>query len=168
MRPECQIVEISLIDYLEHRVPDRLREKVEKHLRGCTACADLVQKISLLWREFDQKKRIEPPPTLWTAIQNRLEGVKEKVPVRNKILFGLKRNFRPAAVLLLLLAGIFFGYHLGYVPDASGRISSFESAGDKSPEEMFVKNYLKDFQDIPDGSMADVYMGAGIKNEEKP
>jgi hypothetical protein len=71
MRPQC-IGEEMLMDYVEGRLPERQRSRVERHLVGCERC---LEEAALVWQMLHAKELVEMEPVPETVTNRAVEGV---------------------------------------------------------------------------------------------
>lgn len=157
MNTGCRQVEDNLIDFVERKVPESLQRAIEGHLENCPECARLVERFSLVWEDLPKGERFTPPASLWPKLLDKIQSYDEPRLSGDRVFEGLMNSLRPAAIALLLIFGIFFGFHLGNIPE---RFPKAVQPNDVDPhliEEIFVTEYLKDLQDFPLGSISDVY-----------
>jgi hypothetical protein len=164
MKTGCLQVEDNLIDYVERKVPESLRGNIEDHLDRCLECARLVERFMLVWDAFPEEERVTPPESLWPDLWERIRSYDKPRKVDKRVFDGLVNSLRPVAAALLLLLGVFFGFHLGNFP--AGAPEKLESAeiDPHGLEEIFVTEYFQDFQDFPLGSIGDAYMSFEIQS----
>lgn len=169
MNTECRKVEENLIDFVEKRVSESLQIAIEEHCESCPHCDRLVKRFALIWQEFTKRERLTPSASFWSDLYDKIHASEKPQLLWDKIFIGFKNSLRPAAIILVLFFGVFFGYHLGNVPEGFGEISEPKDIDQKISEEMFVDQYIQDFQDFPLGSVDDFYMRYEIqKQDEEP
>jgi predicted anti-sigma-YlaC factor YlaD len=157
MRSECKKVEKNLIDLIESKLPEVLKVEIEDHLRSCLKCARLFRQFSLSWEAIAKKERKSPSASFWPALVERIQAAERPQLVRYRILAGVKNSLRPAIITLILLAGVFFGYYLGQVPQGVE-----EPAFGKE----YFEEYFEAFEDFPPGSGGDFYLNIIREQEE--
>ncbi|MBN1223913.1 MAG: hypothetical protein JXB23_11755 [Candidatus Aminicenantes bacterium] len=146
-----------MIDFVEKSLPEVLQIEIEEHLRECAKCNRLVRQFSPIWKDFASRERKAPSTSLWPALIEKIQAEKKPQLLRNKILAGVKNSLRPAVATLILLAGMFFGYHLGNVPDDAGELVSGQG---------YFSEYLETFEDFPPGSVGDFYLKYTIQERK--
>jgi hypothetical protein len=149
MNSGCKKVEESLIDFVEGKVPDILKAEIEEHIQSCEKCDRLVREFTAIWQSISTRESKAPSLSFWPVLVQRIQTDEKPKRVWEHIILGLKHSLRPAALSLLLLLGAFLGYHLGHIPEDTGKLIS--------GEEYFVE-YLEGFQDFPLGSAGDFYL----------
>jgi hypothetical protein len=113
------------------------------------------------WEGLSTKEKFELSETFWPELLAKIEASEKSQPLLEKIIAGFRNSLRPAAVSLILLFGVFIGYHLGTTPRPETSQSEMSS--------QYIEQYLLDFQDIPYGSVGDFFTKYEIPiQEEKP
>jgi hypothetical protein len=167
MKAGCRKVEENLIDFVENGLSEPLRDEIERHLSNCARCKRLVERFTLIWPDFSKRQSMAPSPSFWPGLLDKIQ-TREKFHRRGrKLLWGLKVSFRPAAVVLIFLLGIYFGYYLGNIPQAAASLSESWDMDTAAAEDIIVDPYFQDFQDFPMGSVADFYVTPRIQPQDK-
>jgi hypothetical protein len=169
MNKACRLFEENLIDFMELEVPESLKKVIEDHLENCPSCARLAERFWLGWDDLAKRERLKPPVSLWPGLYAKISLYdKAKRPSRG-ISAGIWNFLRPGVITLLFLSAILFGFYLGDMPASSPERALPEKAHHEMFEEIYVADYLKDFQDFPVGSMSDLYIGYKIQSpDEQP
>ena len=146
----CKYVENKIVDYLEGKVSEEERIKVEDHLLKCRRCRTMVKEVSSVWDYMITPTMSELSPYFWTKLHRRiLKYEKPKVwyvPLLGKPI----KYFRPAIIAALFIFGVFFGYKLG---------DSYVNKEVSLYQEKFDENiYFKVFDELPEGSIGDAYV----------
>ena len=109
----CKYVENKIIDYLEGKVSEGERIKIEEHLLKCGRCRTMVKEVSSVWDYMISPTMSELSPYFWTKLQGKiLEYERSKIWYIDMLESPLK-FLKPAALGLLFAVGIFFGYEIG-------------------------------------------------------
>lgn len=148
MKLECQNIADHLIDIVENNIPESQNKAIQEHLTDCPQCRRLIQNFAHVWKELTPAEKMVPSESFWPELVARIKASEKPVPLRERIILGLRHSLRPAAVSLILIICAFFGYRLGDIPrmeTAQSDISYFEQ-------------FAQDFQDFPEGSVSDFYM----------
>jgi len=87
----------------------------------------------------------------------RVVAYDEKPSPGRAVFVPLRRLLRPAVAILLLVAGILAGYEMGNTTRKEFR-----------PEDSFLGQLLGSFEDIPEASVADFYVGRQFIKKAKP
>jgi hypothetical protein len=164
---DCKKLEEHIVDLIEHSLPSELQKEMQAHLADCPHCERLVRDFSDLWEELGLRVRREPPESLWPSLRLRLEAQWEHPFRSSAFLTGLLGLLRPAALSLAVLLAVLAGFQLG---GPRGEYASGLQITELSPElrqEAYASFYLGPFTDIPEGSLADFYLGAETLDEEK-
>lgn len=158
MNADCRKVEENVIDFVEKKLPESQQKIIQKHLEDCPQCYGLVKRFADIWQGFPEQKRLIPSDKFWPELFAKIQAYEKPQPLWDKVLTGLRSSLRPAAVSLILLLGIFFGYHLGNMPGYSN-LSEVNA----------VEQYITEFQDFPIGSVGDFFTTYEIQiQEERP
>lgn len=158
MNADCKKVEENVIDFIERKLPEPQQKIIRKHIEGCPQCYGLVKRFADIWQEFPEQKRSIPSDKFWPELFAKIQAYENPQPLWDKVITGLRSSLRPAAVSLILLLGVFFGYHLGNMPGHS-------NLSEVTP----VEQYITEFQDFPIGSVGDFFTTYEIQiQEERP
>ena len=157
MKTGCRLVEDNLIDFVEGKVPQSLRNAIEVHLDGCLDCAGLVERFAGIWDTLPEVERVLPPASLWPNLLHKIQSFDKPRPIGKSVFDGRVNSLRTVALVLLLLFGVFFGFHLGNVPERFPETGRLDEIDPHLFEEIFVTEYFQDFQDFPLGSIGDLY-----------
>ncbi len=158
MNADCRKVEENVIDFVEKKLPESLQGTIQDHLESCPQCNRLVKSFAHLWKEFSAAEKRTPSDKFWPELFAKIQAYEKPQPLWDKVLTGLRSSLRPAAVSLILLLGIFFGYHLGNMP-------GYSNLSEVNP----VEQYITEFQDFPIGSVGDFFTTYEIQiQEERP
>ncbi len=74
---------------------------------------------------------------------------------------------RPAAVGLAVLVTALAGFHLGNPQGEYGALPQLSELSPELREEAYTAHLLEPFRDIPEGSLAEFYLGIESPDEEK-
>ena len=170
MKTGCGKVEKNMIDLLEKKIPESLRKEIEHHMDDCPGCKRIAQQFNQVWSnfvDFSERHKATPSPLFWPGLLDKIQKKEKPHSPGNKLLRGLKVSFRPAAAALVFLLGIYFGYDLGNIPQTAEPLPEAIDMETAAAEEIIVDPYFQDFQDFPQGSVADFYVSLGIQQEDK-
>jgi hypothetical protein len=126
-----------------------------------------VRDFSLLWEELSTPREKERPVSLWPSLERKLRARRERRFRSGAFITGFLGLLRPAAVSLAVLIAVLAGIQLGR---PRGESASGLRLSELSPElkaEAYASLYLEPFSDIPEGSLADFYLGAEAFEEER-
>ncbi|HDT11288.1 MAG TPA: hypothetical protein ENN58_00970 [bacterium] len=160
MRKACRMVENKLLDYIEGNLPANMIKSIEEHRKSCVKCDHIVERVSAVLFEVPKIERFQISDSFWPGLQEKIRKSERVLPVSDRIFSGFKMMLRPAALILILLAGIFFGYQMGNVTDGFGEISINKITDADLHSQVFVEKYLQDFQEVLKGSPAEFYLQA--------
>jgi hypothetical protein len=152
------MVKKKLIDYIEGKLPGDEIQSIEEHRKNCVECDFLIKQFSAIWSEIPRIERLQPSDSFWRGLQAKIQAFESPQFISDKIFASLKMILRPAALFMILLAGIFFGYQMGNIKDDFGDISKSEVIDADMSGKFYVENYFQDFQEIPTGSPAEFYL----------
>jgi anti-sigma factor RsiW len=156
---ECSQIEENLVEFVEQTAPAALRKEMQAHLAACSRCGRLVKDFSELWGELSPQARKDPPASFRPSLERAARALEEH-PIRSSaFVSGLLGLLRPAAVSLAVLLAVLAGFQLGglqerYLPDAQ-----LSGLPPELKQEAYAARYLEPFTDIPEGSLADFYLG---------
>lgn len=158
MEKDCKKTEERLLDYVEGNLPEDSIRAIEQHRKNCRRCDLLIKNFSGVWSKISERERVQISPSFWPGLQAKIQAVESPQPLSERIFSGLKMILRPAALTVILLAGLFLGYQMGNITDVFGDISNSKTLDSERPEKAYVENYFQDFQEIPTGSPAEFYL----------
>lgn len=151
----CAFIRSHLISVAEKDIAGAASPDVQNHLDSCPECALLVQQFSRAWENPVPPADIQPSPSFFPRLIERIKADEELRPGRRGPLTVVWRILRPAVVAAIFLGGIFAGYEVG---KAGKNIPS--------PEGSFAGRLLDSFDDIPRGSVADFYISRQNSKKE--
>jgi hypothetical protein len=152
---------------VEKKVSGSLREVIEDHLNECTDCARLVGRFSVVWEALPEGERIQTPASLWQDLLDKIQSHDRPLSIDKSVFDGFVRLMRPVVSVSLLLLAMFFGFHLGNIPEGLPETAGPVEADPYLLEEVFVTEYFQDFQDFPLGSIGDVYVSLEIPDMDE-
>lgn len=158
MKKNCRMVEEKLLDYIEGKLPRDTIKIFEEHRKRCVQCDLLIKNFIEIWSSISENEKVQPSDSFWPGLQAKIQAVERPQPLSDRIFSDLKMILRPAALTIILLAGIFLGYQMGNITDVLGDISNSKTLDSERPEKAYVENYFQDFQEIPIGSPAEFYL----------
>ena len=167
MNGSCRKVEENLIDFVEKKVSEPLRREIERHLEECPDCMHLAKRFTQVWPDFSKRQPMVPSPSFLPGLLNKIQTHENFHRPQKKLLWGLKASLRPAAVVLILLLGIYFGYYLGNIPQTGEPLPETWNMDTAAAEEILIDPYFQDFQDFPAGSVAGFYVSPGFQPQDK-
>lgn len=156
-KPECQKIAASLVEIAERTLPETRRREVESHLAACPDCQRLVRAFGSVWDGLSSPRPGKPSVSVWPALARSLDEQGGTPSRRAGFIPGLAGWLRPVSAVLLILAGLFLGFHLGGGPDRQGW----------NAQEMYVGVYLEDFTEVPPDSLAALYLGSERPEKEQ-
>lgn len=169
MNKACRFFEENIIDFVDREVSESLEKSIENHLDNCPRCARLAKSFERGWDDLVKRERLEPPDSLWPGLYAKISLHDKAQRPSRRISVSIWNFLRPAVITLLFLSAIFFGVYLGNIPASSFERALSEEAHPEIFEQNYVADYLKDFQDFPEGSMADMYLSYKIQSpDEQP
>jgi hypothetical protein len=157
MNWDCQEVANHLIDIIEENMPASQKKAILDHTAVCPRCDRLLKDFSRVWQDISTAEKRTPSEGFWPGLLAKIEARERPRPFREKMIAGLRISFRAAAVSLILAFGIYFGYYLGNTP-------SMETAQSDVPS---FEQYIRDFQDFPEGSVSDFYTQYEVQNQQE-
>ncbi len=153
----CRLIEEKLVDFIEQQLDDELTERIRQHIESCASCRELVEQFRAIWTSVDEIEELEPSPFFRTRLEARLDDEivgKSPDPIWKRIFPTLQ----PAAIAVALLLAVFSGYKFAVVPATAG-----ESVDESS--DLLVDYGLDSFEDLPGGSLADLYFDLTASND---
>jgi len=155
-QPECQEIQELLVEIAEGTLSAAQRGRIDFHLRECPECKELIKSFEQVWGGLGATRSPQAFPSLWPALEKALDKQPKPTAGPLDLLAGF---LRPVAALLLILAGTYLGLQLGKAPSRQG----WENRA------VYVESYLQDWADIPQDSLAALYLTSGqTEKEETP
>jgi hypothetical protein len=163
----CRLIDEHLVDFIEHKASADLQKNLQSHIEECPRCKQRVTEFSELWSKLSPQFRKEPSFSLWPSLEQAIREC-EAHPFRfSEIYRGFVRTLRPAAMSLIIIIGIFFGFQIGNTPDNSELEPLQSNLRPGISPEIYFSQYLEDFKDIPLDSTAAFYLGDNKPDEDK-
>ncbi len=156
---DCRLIEEKLVDFIEQQLDDETAEQIRQHIKSCASCRKLVEDFNAIWTsvDVDKIKELEPPPFFKTRLGARLDDVIDRESAK-PFWRKLFPTFQPAAIVVALLLAVFSGYKFANVPTVA------DDSVDESAE--LLDDYgLDSFEDLPVGSLADIYFDLTADND---
>jgi len=145
----CKEVKKLFALFLENEISQDQRAEIEKHLKTCPKCSQLLDEFSQLWTSLDQREKVQASPNFWIKLQQRIINSKERKSPVMDLVDMLIRFALPAAAALM--AAIFVGNYLGNFSMPDGQTLSSEL------------QYLTVFNDMPAGSIEEIYFKINLE-----
>jgi hypothetical protein len=109
----CEAIQHDLDEYVDNTLAPEARERVERHLDGCAACAGLASDLFRLRDAARTLGPVAPPERVWHALAERVRQTHAAAPAVSRRPGPVRRAFPSwaglAAALLLAAAGIVAG-----------------------------------------------------------
>ncbi len=163
----CSKIEENLVEFVEHTASAALRKEMQAHLDACARCERLVKDFSELWGELSPHARQDPPESFRPSLERAARALEDHPFRSGAFVTGFLGLLRPAALSLAVLFAVLAGSQLGGLQE---RYFPGEQLSELSPElkrEAYAASYLEPFADIPEGSLADFYLGNEPPEEDK-
>ena len=129
---DCEAIKINLPEYIDRKLDEKTREKVEKHLKSCESCRALYEEMSSFLSFMDSLPSPEVPEGMKEEFAERLADLdileKKKIrviPMWTKI----------AAMLVLAFGTYWVGYKTG---EHKGEIVQNQLASEVSAQKQQV------------------------------
>ena len=148
---ECKNFQKHLIFYLEETIAPEKKSLFDEHVKNCSHCSLLLSEFSGIWDRMSEPGQEELSPYFSTKLMNRITEY-EKTSVFSFTTLGNK-ILKPVFIGAVCILGIFLGYNLG---SFSSDIQSPPLTSEIS-ETHYTETYLSLFNDIPEGTFADLY-----------
>jgi len=152
----CHVVERNLVDLAENNLDKETHQKIQEHLEHCERCARLSRHFIGAWQDLSSPEELSLSQATLANLMKKVVASDEHPSRWPEVFISVRRFFRPAIASLLLLAGVLAGHELGKISRDRAR-----------PEDSFAARLLQSFEDIPQGSVADFYVGRQIVEKEK-
>ncbi len=151
-------IQKKLIFFLDGELTDHEMTGIRRHLEQCSLCATRFEAISNVYQMGDTVKRPEPSSYLWALLAQRIEESETHEHLFADYFEQLVKLARPAAVLLMLVAGISLGIYLGSVPTPAAANNVTDQPSVQELEQFYNSIYLDSFRDLPPESVGGVYV----------
>ncbi len=70
---KCYGIQKRFIPYLDNALSDKVREKVEEHLKGCAICQKKLETFKKIGELLAKKNKVERSGEYWQEFQNKLK-----------------------------------------------------------------------------------------------
>jgi hypothetical protein len=129
---DCEAIKINLPEYIDRKLDEKTREKVEKHLKSCASCRALHEEMSSFLSFMDSFPAPEVPEGMKEEFAERLAdlGIQEKKKVR-----VIPMWTKIAAMLVLAFGTYWLGYKTG---EHKGEIVQNQLASEVSAQKQQV------------------------------
>lgn len=87
---KCRRVEKDLSAYLDGRLSDEAKRRVEGHLKTCPRCGERFEELSRIQSALSEFPRRDPSPFLWTRVKAGIESGEGKAPAPGSVWSRLK------------------------------------------------------------------------------
>lgn len=152
---KCKKVRKKLVAYIDEELKEKQRLLVERHLLECTECRKEADLLNKTFYFLKNQQPLEPSKNFEANLWKRIYSVEKKEAAPHP----LKRAtyiILPAAVAAALIIGVFMGSLVGKI--VSSQNVNLE-------EEYLTSIGLDSFQDLPPGSLPDVYFSLVTANK---
>lgn len=129
---DCEAIKINLPEYIDRKLDEKTREKVEKHLKSCESCRALHEEMSSFLSFMDSFPALEVPEGMKEEFAERLADldIQEKKKVR-----VIPMWTKIAAMLVLAFGTYWLGYKTG---EHKGEIVQNQLASEVSAQKQQV------------------------------
>ncbi len=161
----CRKVEKQFIRYIDNELSQAQKINIETHLRTCKVCSKRLARLSDLIKPEQPIPSIDSPDFLWERIYMKITKPKQETGVLNWLFGEMPRYATVALSCCLFVISAAIGVFLGSYP--LDTINGAQSIADQTSvsQELGDDLYLKNFSDLPAGSVGDIYFSLG--NEQK-
>ncbi len=104
---ECNEIKYVLVDYIDGKFDDVIKDQINKHLQNCDSCQEEYIQMGRILDSFSKMEDVEPDNSLRTGFYQMLENEKKQIKKQsNKITFtfGVKQLLQYAAVAVFIIA----------------------------------------------------------------
>ncbi|MBD3345850.1 MAG: hypothetical protein GF401_12375 [Chitinivibrionales bacterium] len=154
----CKDIQNSLIDIIDGSPESIKIEQYHVHIRSCTRCRNIVQKVSESWNKWDPAAEIEVPPNFYHEIVQKIEHNHNPLTFIEETMHKWQLIVQPAIAILLIIAGIRLGAYLG--------TGQTQQHADTTKVATASEGYYDVFDVLPTNTMADYYYGTSAYEEE--
>ena len=138
----CERVKDTLLLYLYNELEEREHEAFQEHLESCAGCAGVVEQERRLLGRLDQRPSASPSEALLAECRHDLmrsvyyerkddSPRSRRLPAwadLSRVFASSPRTWQPAAALVLLVAGFYFGRASVGAPAGEASVSDIRSA----------------------------------------
>ena len=138
----CERVKDTLLLYLYNELEEREHEAFQEHLESCAGCAGVVEQERRLLGRLDQRPSASPSEALLAECRHDLmrsvyyerkddSPRSRRLPAwsdLSRVFTSSPRTWQPAAALVLLVAGFYFGRASVGAPAGEASVSDIRSA----------------------------------------
>ncbi len=129
----CQKIKRLIIDYVDGELNERLRRKINSHLKDCPSCRYIEQTLrSSIIEHFKESEMLKPPDIIWDKIKNNIAKEKEGKSLYRLINYwlecikiGIKRPLLFPAITTATIVILVIILFLGRVSMTRNRLNSY-------------------------------------------
>ena len=151
---KCHTIVKKLSAYQDGELSAFEKEKVERHLAGCSSCREQYVTLQQTWQSLGDVMEVRPAPAFYKRLSLKIgqEGEKGVFGASHWGYWGLGALPSPVIASVVLAIGIFCGTFIG---NSLIQFGPFHNAAAFS-EESFLSS-LRVFNPVPPGTLADGY-----------
>ena len=134
MKFNCQHFRLQLSALADQNLEPEHRTQVGEHLASCSGCSGfLQQELALVQLLGDEHFQLEPPPVIWSRIQDQIQG--SEIPrwqwvlgqIQDALQVNELRYAFASLTLLLMLSAVFIdsGSKMGPDPQILAHLDSY-------------------------------------------
>ena len=142
----CEAIQHDLDEYVDNTLAPEARERVERHLDACAACAGLASDLFRLRDAARALGPVAPPERVWHALAERVRQAHASAPAVSLPPEPVRRAFPPwasvAAALLLIAAGIVTGLQREWRAMPAGTSQTEGNAGQADTVQTIAEELL--------------------------
>ena len=141
---DCQLVKISLPDYIEGNVSADLKKEIQKHLDSCAECQSYSETVVDFLKALDTEKSIRVNPFLINRIEAKLHsnGAEQILPLRSRLIRTY--SYYAAVIVIALGIGVYSGKQLGNMLNTNDKSVVITSESDQLKQDFYLNEIEKD------------------------
>jgi anti-sigma factor RsiW len=155
---KCKRIRRKLVAYLDGELEEKQKLPIKEHLTKCRECkkeADLLETTLYLLKD---QQRLKPSQGFEASLWEKVHSSEEEKQLLPQAIFGrFSRLILPAAVAATLIIGVVVGNSVEkIIPSQTVNLG----------EEKYLTSIgLDSFQDLPSGSLPEIYLNLASAGE---
>lgn len=124
---DCNTLRDNLFAYSENELAPSLKERLDRHVAGCSTCSALVQQFNNVLAVVKEQSETEPRPYAETRLQQRIDNYLES-SVKPLFGFSIRTLLQPAVISLGMMLALAIGILIG--SEKAGKHTGLTNATD--------------------------------------
>jgi len=124
---DCSTLRENLFAYSENELAPSLKERLDRHVAGCSTCSALVQQFNNVLAVVKEQSEAEPRPFAETRLQQRIDNYMESSG-KPLFSFSIRTLLQPAIISLGMMLALAIGILIG--SEKAGKHSNLANTTD--------------------------------------